>query len=401
MRLLNYLIKVPFYIALLVILYLNISLYSTQSYNEDRGYDEDVYAQLQHLKYELHENAAGEKMQQIFPEGFVFLNALYGLTWCELISDNTDKDIKDEAVQEIDWALEQLNSENAKQLFKHDLLLKNGVFYRGWTNYLLAKRLIIAPFTNAQKQLYLKNYEEIANAFDTNTSPYLESYYMASWPADNVVAIASLSLRDKVLYESTPTKDIIKPWITKVEANLDQHGRIPHSVNWKTGESASESRGNSMSLILCFLNDIDSNFANKQFVKYKESFLDFRLGLPGIREHRKGKGGNGDIDSGPVIWGIGGAASIVGQKTMATFKEWDTYHGLRNSIESFGAAYTVNGKKKYVLGQLPMADAFTAWSNVSAKESEIKSGNWRWKFQLISLGLSALLILLIRKKYFG
>lgn len=401
MKLLNYLIKIPFCIALTVIIYLNISLYSTQSYNKEKGYDEDVYAQLQYLKYELHENNAGMEMQHLFPEGFIFLNALYGLTWCELISDNTDSTIKKEALAEVDWAIEELNSENAKHLFKDELLLNYGVFYRGWTNYLLAKRLTIASSNKAQKKLYLKNYQDIAIAFDKSTSPYLESYYMASWPADNVVAIASLALRNRIIEESHPPKDIIKPWLNKVKSSLDQYGRIPHGANWKTGKSTSESRGNSMSLMLCLLKDIDSDFANTQFASYKESFLDSRLGLPGIREHRKGKGGNGDIDSGPVIWGIGGAASIVGQKTMATFGEWNTYVGLRNSIEAFGAAYTWNGKKKYVFGQMPMADAFIVWSNVSAKEQDIKSGNWRWKFQLISLGLSFVLLLLLRKKYFG
>jgi len=68
---------------------------------------------------------------------------------------------------------------------------------------------------------------------------------------------------------------------------------------------------------------------------------------------------------------------------MATYSEWNVYQGLRNSIEAFGAAYTWNGKKKYVFGQLPMADAFIAWSNVAAQESAIKTtSNWRWKFQL-------------------
>jgi hypothetical protein len=122
------------------------------------------------------------------------------------------------------------------------------------------------------------------------------------------------------------------------------------------------------------------------------------MGLPGVRENKRGYGGKGDIDSGPLIWGIGGAASIVGQRTMALHGKWDTYLGLRNSIESFGAAYTYQGKKKYVFGLLPMADAFIAWSNVSAKETDIRSlGLWRWKFQLGSLLIALLLIYWVRK----
>ncbi|MEN8695918.1 MAG: hypothetical protein ABF321_07300 [Bacteroidia bacterium] len=62
---------------------------------------------------------------------------------------------------------------------------------------------------------------------------------------------------------------------------------------------------------------------------------------------------------------------------MATYEEWNAYAGLRNSIEIFGAAYTWDGKKKYLFGQLQMADAFIAWSNSSVIESEMDSSNWR------------------------
>lgn len=394
MKTLNYLLKAPFCIALAVIVYLNVSLYSTQSYNAAKGYDEDVYAQLQHLKYELHENDAGIKMQGYYPEGFVFLNALYGLTWCELLSENTDTTIRNEAIKEVDWALDELLSKNGTYIFNEDLPVPYGVFYKGWTNLLLAERLKLSP-DSVWESLHQQFSKEIASAFDRSTSPFLESYVKACWPCDNIIAAASLKFSSTNTYDST-----LATWSSKMKRSLDENGLIPHSVTFPEGKPYQAGRGNSLSLGLNYLHSIDSIFAQAQFTQYKKLFLDSRLGLPGIREHRMGKGGNGDIDSGPVILGIGGAASIVGQKTMATFGEWDTYHGLRNSIESFGAAYTWNGKRKYVFGQVPMADAFIAWSNVSAAESEIKSGYWQWKFQLISVALALLLILLIRKNYF-
>ena len=397
LKALNYILKIPIYLILLVILYLNISLYGTQDYNKSKGYDEDVYAQLQHLKHEMHDNNAGVNMQSIFPEGFVFQNALYGLTWCDLVNDKTDPKIKEEAIKEIDWALDEIHSTTGKAIFDPNLPLRYGVFYRGWENYLLAKRLTIGSSTSTQKKLFIDNCREITSAYDSSSTPYLESYRNASWPADNLLAVASIALRDKITYESHPPKSPIKRWVEMTKQHLDENGLIPHSTNAQTGKTNQKAKGNSQSLILCLLKDIDSSFANEQFAIYKKLYLDSRLGLPGIRENMMGEGGGGDIDSGPVIWDIGGAASIVGQKTMATFGEWDTYHGLRNSIEAFGCAYTWSGKKKYVFGAMPMADAFIAWSNASAHEYEVQSGNWRWKFQLISLGLSFILILLIRR----
>lgn len=376
-----------------------MKLYHTQSYASQKGYDKDVYAQLQHLKYEMHTDAAANKMQRIFPEGFAFQNALYGLTWCDLITDKTEESIQQEALTEIDWAIEELLSENGTELFNENLTPKYGVFYRGWTNYLIGKRLIIDDTPKNLRNLYDKNCYELAEAYDNSSTPFLESYYMASWPADNMVAIASLALRNDIVYESHPPITMpIKSWVQKVKASVDEQGRIPHAVNWKTGKSVQESRGNSMSLMLCFLKDIDLDFAQEQFDSYKKDFVDSRLGLPGIREHHKGITKGGDIDSGPVIWEIGGAASIVGQRTAALYGDWNTFQGLRNNIELFGAAYTWQGKKKYLFGQMPMADAFIAWSNVAASEDKIgEHTNWRWRFQLGSLLIVFLCLFIIKK----
>lgn len=122
--------------------------------------------------------------------------------------------------------------------------------------------------------------------------------------------------------------------------------------------------------------------------------------MPGIREYPEGQNGFGDIDSGPVIFGIGGAASIVGQRTMGLYDDWLTYKGLRNCIESFGVGMTSKSKKKYIFGILPMADAFIAWSN-SIEKNEIKINEiayWRLKAQLSSLILLVFFIYLIKKK---
>ena len=188
--------------------------------------------------------------------------------------------------------------------------------------------------------------------------------------------------------------------MSKMEASTDEYGLLPHSVHWKTGAIEESSRGSSQCLMLNFLLEIDPVFADGQFKIFKSKFLDYRIGLPGIREYPKGKVGYGDIDSGPVIWGIGGAASIVGQRTMALYGEETVAIGLRNSIESFGLGYSSNKTKDYLFGVLPIADAFIAWSNaVEAHKSQklFTDNNWRWKTQLLSLSILVLGALIIYK----
>ncbi len=377
--------------------YLNASLYYSPKFIEENGveYNEDVYNQLNFLKAEL-QNGAGAEMQKMFPEGFVFINALYALSWCNLVY-NLDRNSSKykEGESQISWALNEINSQSAKMTFDKKLPLEYGAFYSGWSNYLLGNKLMLQSHNSrdsVEVKMFKKNCDRIATALSHSANPYLESYIGQAWPADIIVGVASLSIHDKMfdpLYQYQ-----IDEWLIKVINRLDpETGLIPHSVNSINGETMEGARGSSQSLILHFLRDIDEDLSKKQFGIYKELFLDWRFGLPGIREYPKGQKGKGDIDSGPVILGIGGAASIVGQRTMGEYGNWEICEGLRNCLEAFGAAYTVNGKKKYIFGQLPMADAFIAWSNSleTNKEDMKVDSNWRVTFQLLSVLLIVVL----------
>jgi hypothetical protein len=160
-------------------------------------------------------------------------------------------------------------------------------------------------------------------------------------------------------------KETIQQWLEKVKQNLDPLGLIPHGVHAVSGESVHPSRGSSQSLMLTFLSEIDPDFARDQFNIYKERFLDYRFGLPAIREYPLGKSGSGDVDSGPVILDLGAAATIVGFKTMNTFGEPAIGAAIRNGIEAFGLPVTNHTRKKYLFGMLPMADAFITWGHSS------------------------------------
>jgi hypothetical protein len=204
-----------------------------------------------------------------------------------------------------------------------------------------------------------------------------------------MVGVASLSLHDKLFKQHY--QNVIDAWIKRVRAQLDGHGLIPHEVDAVTGAMREGARGSSQSLMLSFLPEIDSAFARDQFERYRALFIAHRFGLPCIREYPAGTVGFGDIDSGPVILQAGAAASLAGLRTLALYREQREYVGLRNSIEAFGVPMTFDGKKQYLFGQLPMADAFIAWGHAAADPSAEVSGAWRLKFHVYS-GLLVLLV---------
>ena len=387
-------------VILIGVIAFNIRLYYHPTYTAS-ALNQDLLHQLAHLKEELHGGAAND-MQRLYPEGYVFLNALYGLTWIEVAEwlSPTDEGYA-AAHEEIDWVLAELDAPQAKRTFHEFVEPAYGIFYRGWSNYVLARKLKLVPKEqrdSATVQTFHDTCEDIIQALRLQKTPFLESYSNACWPADMTVGMASIAIHEELFpgkYEGD-----IKGWLDKVKERTDSLGLIPHKSAPLTGAVLEPARGSSQSLILSFLLEIDSTYAKTQFQRYQEIFLAERLGLPGIREYPAGYAGEEDIDSGPVIWKIGGAASIVGQRTMALYGESTTAVGLRNSIEAFGVGNTTDGKKAYLFGVLAMADAFIAWSNSTeahASKQLKASAFWRIKTHLLSLAVLVLGMWAVRR----
>lgn len=392
--------------VILVIFIFNYSLYYSPNYlkqdDSDILLNEDVYFQLKHLKTQL-QKGADQQMQMIYPEGNIFINVLYGLSWCEFISNQPkDSKIFKEGINEISRVVHVIQRPSSKTIFSKDLPLKHGAFYRGWSNYFLGKKLLLQKGSLQSShdiEEFNKTCMEINSALKVSKSPYLESYQNMKWPADGIIAISSLKLYN-IIYDTVKYDSTLENCLSKIKSNLDNEtGLIPHSIDAQNDKIIEGARGSSQSLMLLFLKDLDNDFATVQFMKYKNQFVEYRLGLPGIREYPKGKDGFGDVDSGPVILGIGGAASIVGQRTMGVYEKWDLYTGLRNCIETFGCSMTSKSEKKYLLGELPMADAFIAWSN-SVEKTKVETNlleSWRLKIQILSILGIIVSVLLIKK----
>lgn len=377
--------------------YVNYRALDRAKYVEIEGQEinKNLLQQLAFLKREVHSGAANE-MQSYYPEGATFLMALYGLTWCE-VAEAAPKasNLKQEALNETLFALQSIHEHIDQKVPNFDLDFSKGTFYTSWPLYVQAHLLHAYPETR-EDSILVKQFEErcasVAQVLSENESPFPESYPGASWPADICPAVAALVLHDQMFpaaYEST-----VNEWLEKCETRLDHRGLIPHSADPNTGEPLLASMGSSQSLILSFMHEIDSAAGAKMFESYKTHFLAKRLGLPGILEHAKGTKGKGHIDSGPVVWGIGGAASIVGIRAMYLYGKPETARSIRNSVNAFAFVREKKEERYYLLGKWPMADAFMAWSNslevTPAKEMK-RSKPWKSSFHLGSFLLLLLM----------
>jgi hypothetical protein len=306
-------------ILILVVIYINVSLYYEPEVRTMGGsqVNYDVLLQLRHLKKEIDGGAANE-MQQIYPEGFIFLHSLYALAWCDLINDvRRNSPLFEEGLNEVSRSCSRVNSEEGRSIFSEYQPLEYGAFYVGWSTYVLGKKLRLSKQKDDVK-FFKERCRQIADYIKQSETPYASSYPGMTWPADMTLGIAALRLHDQMF--GAIYKEVIDLWLVKVQSRLDENGLIPHSVDL-SGHAFESARGSSQSLILIFLFDVDRSFAKKQFEIYDSLFVAKRLGLPCIYEYPRGEWGLGDIDSGPVILGAGGAASIVGMRALATYEQ--------------------------------------------------------------------------------
>ncbi|RAK67084.1 hypothetical protein DLM85_12870 [Hymenobacter edaphi] len=375
------------------LLYLNAALYYRPHYFDVGGQrlNADVLAQLRHLQERMHQGAAAD-MQELFPEGFVFTNAFYSLSWSEVAAAAPPaSQLHQDAVSESRWAVQQIASPQGRAIFNPDLPLPYGAFYVGWLNYALGKQLaaqLPAQRLTADTALFRHNCARLARVLDSTAAPYPETYPNLTWPADVAVGVASLAEHDR-LYPPR-YQGPIRSWLRRAAALTYSSGLLPHEVEFASGRPREGARGSSQSLLLCLLADIEPTFGRAQFRQYRRHFVDRRLGLPGIREYPFGSALGADVDSGPVIWEIDGAASVVGRRAAQQYGDVALAEGLHCSMETFGLARTVDGKRAYLFGELPLADAFLVWGNAAAiKPGPAPAANWRWRFQLYCLATAA------------
>lgn len=381
--------------AILVLLGMNVRLYAPP----DRS---GVPAQLTFLRGAL-ENGAGEAMQGLFPEGYFFLHALYGLAW---VNQGLQNPAEREAAQsEALWTLDRLDSPAGRAPFSPYSSPPYGVFYVGWQSWLRGG-LIKLMGTRADAALitrYEADCTALASAFAASSTPFLSAYPGQAWPVDNVVAIAALRLHDSLL--PPRFSDSIERWEQAARLRLDPAtGLLPHRVDPVTGTLLDGARGSSQSIIARFLPEIDPEWAQEQYAAFRRQFTATFLGVPAVREYPDGHGGLGDVDSGPLIGGITASATVVMLGAARLYQDTPYSDAVLQGIEAIGLPVAIGGAKRYALGLMPIGDAFLAWANSTPAQpwtdtpltapslSPIASENWRLPLHAFSAAVVALIV---------
>lgn len=173
-----------------------------------------------------------------------------------------------------------------------------------------------ARLTGSKQHLdLLRNQVESLSA-EIAASPHglLEDYPGECYPGDVLTAIAMIRKADQALGtdHSAFCAQAIRGF---QEQRLDKLGLVPYAGDARTGTAVGTSRGCGNSYVSLFSPSIWPEQAKKWYELYERHFWQERYGMEGFREFPKEMPVTdwyADVDAGPVIGGIGFAASAFG-----------------------------------------------------------------------------------------
>ena len=347
-------------LALAFLLLLNVRLHRPG----DLG---TVQAQLQHLEGAL-EYGAADDMQRMFPEGYVFTWALYGLASARLAGQLESQDERRaHLLAETRRALAAIHSDAGRAVFERDMDPPYGVFHASWALYVRAEYVRAAgraKLTPAEIEEFTRECDRFARAFAAYGSPFLESYPEQVWPADTAPGIAALGIHDAVV--APRYGQVIRRWVAEARARLHPELRaLSHTAEPGTGRPTGVVRGESLALMSRLLVDADPQFAREQYAVLRARFLDDVLGVPGFLEYPRGVEGKEDMDTGPLVFGFSGPAVVVGAAAARVHGDLSVANAMLGWVEVIGMPREFGRGRVYAGGTLPIGDAFIAWARTA------------------------------------
>lgn len=404
MRLRQRMIAIGVAMVLALLLLLNVRLHSP-------GNNDTVSSQLRFLEASL-SDGGGERMQRLFPEGYVFTWALYGLASAQvargLPADSPDRSVMLGRARE---ATEHLDSDLARSTFDASLDPPYGAFYCAWSLYVRAEYIRAAGTDSVSLDLirrFESDCQQFADALERSETPFLSSYSGSAWPADTCPGIAALALHDRLL--SPRFERTIENWLARVKQSLDpERHALSHSADPVTGEPRGGVRGSSLALMCRLLCEATPDFSREQYAILRDQFADFSWGVPVMSEYPRGISGPADVDSGPIFLGGSGPAMVVGAGAARVFGDEALAAPLFGVVETAGFPIEWRGSRHYFLGTLPVGDAFIGWARTSTAADGFRDVTWAdrlpfwwaWPTHLLSLAIAGMLIagvLWVRKR---
>jgi hypothetical protein len=154
------------------------------------------------------------------------------------------------------------------------------------------------------------------------------------WPADQAVSLLAMKLYDATSGTAL-TEEPLRGYLRYLRQHADPAtGLFPSSVSG--ARYAEVPRGCAATWTVLYLAQLDPDAARDQYQRARDVLGEDVLGVGGFREWPRGRGGGADLDSGPIVLGVGVAASALGLGPARIFGDEGSYASIRRAALAFG-----------------------------------------------------------------
>lgn len=251
--------------------------------------------------------------------------------------------------------------------------------------------------------------DEPYDALHTRINDHLRSQSLASptahaasypgsahFPADQAATLASLHLYD-LGHDTQLSTEPVQAWLQSMSqpAHLAEHGLHRSSLSdWYP--HSQHARGCALSWTAIYMPQFAPDEAHALYEVYREHYAVEVAGLGGFREYAPGIDAGMDADSGPILFGMGVAATGLGLGAARLHDDSETYQRILQTAATVGAPSVLRDERIYglapMLGEAILFHASTArrWDGTA-----VQSGPYESSLPWGTLVYLALLLLLI------
>ncbi len=177
----------------------------------------------------------------------------------------------------------------------------------------------------------------------------LETYPGEIYPMDNCAVIASIGLYDRAT--GRDHKELLKSWSARCrEKYRDPKSGLLYQSVTSTGEVSDDPRGSGTTLGLYFLSFSDPDFSKELYDSAKTALFTSAFGFGMMKEYPEGVEGSGDIDSGPILMGVGLASTGFMMAGSRIHGDAYSYSKIYATVDLFGAPLRRGEQLEFVTG---------------------------------------------------
>lgn len=305
-----------------------------------------------------------ELMNVIIPEGALFCNTLFGFSLiCQGKKLPRTSPERIRLLERLERLIAKVESLRGRYPFELNAGLNppGGIIISGHENLLRAGYCTLGGRRPDIVAAFGRQSRLISDAILATPSGFPQCYKGYTWAQDCVFAVDSLRIHDELF--GTDYSAAIDKYVRGLKEHIDPvSGLMIAQVDPASGKSIEGARGCAAAWGLSVLPSIDADFSRGQYALFRKSWYVDILGCRAVHEWYRGKSTRTNFHAGPVVFGMGAAASGISIAAARRAGDRVSFNRLLRSLELVGLPfYTAGGEKYYFFRLCLMADVVSLW----------------------------------------